>query len=322
MQNSTDLGDPTKTPFVRFISGTPLYPAPTIYEDARRILAVSNAEERENTLKSYVKRGPIAGQYEVLNEATWFSILHIFQEYGRLSGIEKWWEHCARGLALMIETGHRSSWKKLRTYLLDNLDDISGWNTSWQKIIAERDGIVPRDEQGITVRVIGVKTLPETRIDFLTDQILWKHGFIRQFLELFSLFAITEDFAENPDNYPSSMKALISEEKFQSVNHRWHFMFFDRTGTVAWRPWSNACDPGWLAVDLLGRIVTTLQIDYFRRRHEQLQADTTWATDSVRFQLDYVLDSSIRLGPHDDAYLTFEGKAFRWIKDQQSTTRF
>jgi hypothetical protein len=56
MQNSADLGDPTKTPSVRFISGTPLYPAPTIYEDARRILAVSNAEGRENTLKSLALR--------------------------------------------------------------------------------------------------------------------------------------------------------------------------------------------------------------------------------------------------------------------------
>jgi hypothetical protein len=55
------------------------------------------------------------------------------------------------------QSGYRSSWKRLRTYLLDNLNGISGWNTSWQKIIAERDGIVPRDEQGITIRVIGVK---------------------------------------------------------------------------------------------------------------------------------------------------------------------
>ena len=189
-------------------------------------------------------------------------------------------------------------------------------------MIGERDKIFRADDgnfymhdhEGVLLRVIGAKPLDETRLDFIADQIIWRHGFLKQILELFSLFAISDDFALNRDSYPPAMKALLSEPKYQRVHHSWHFMYFDRTRTVKWRPYSNLCDPEWLASDLLSQVVDTLQIDHFRKRGmEPKTPSELWANDTRRFQYDYVLDSGLRLGPNQEEYLEFEGTPFRWI---------
>jgi hypothetical protein len=147
----------------------------------------------------------------------------------------------------------------------------------------------------------------------LRRKLLWRHGFLRTFLEMFSLFAITDDYAAAPNSYPPSMKAVLPEAGFQTINHTWHFMYFDRTRTVKWRPRSNVCDPDWLAADLLGNIVDTLQVDYARKRKHLAANEEAWGADRGAFQLDYVLESGMRIGPDEDEFLTSEGKSFRWI---------
>jgi hypothetical protein len=73
------------------------------------------------------------------------------------------------------------------------------------------------------------------------------------------------------------------------------------------------CDPDWLAADVLGNIVDTLQVDYLEKRRHLAINEENWGADQAAFQLDYVLDSSVRIGPNEDEFLTFEGKTFRWI---------
>lgn len=152
------------------------------------------------------------------------------------------------------------AWPALRQYLLDNLDDIGGWNTSHVKHLSERHEVLRAEDgryytvgrDGTPVVIIGARTQPETRIDFLSDQIIWRHGFLRQIAQMFSYFAITDDYARHPEQYPLSMKAVVPQFKYQSLAHDWHFMHFDRSRTVKWRPYPTFCDPEWLAADLLG----------------------------------------------------------------------
>lgn len=317
------LGNPEATPFVRFISGTALYPQPTLYEATEELLKRYSGGDPGPLLKELAKQGVVAGQYGVTLDATWFAILRTFVMYNssRDEGVANWQIYCLEALRLMLERPHTAAWGHLRHFLLDRIDSVSGWTTSVRKLLAERNNILRADDgnfymhndEGVLVRVIGAKPVDETRVDFVADQIMWKHGFVREFLELFALFAITDDFTENPGSYPPAMKAVLGEMDFQRVNHIWHFMYFDRSRTVRWRPHSNLCDPEWLAADLLGRIVDTLQIDHYRQRVTAQRPDEHWANDPRRFQHDYVVDSGLRLGTGEEIYLEFEGVVFRWI---------
>jgi hypothetical protein len=179
-------------------------------------------------------------------------------------------------LRCMIQRPPESGWTVLRKYVLKNVDTLSGWAASHVRVFSERDQIFRGDdglyyrhaEDGTLHQVIGAKTLRETRLDFISDQLLRNYGNLRQPLELFSWFAISYDFEENADAYPKSMKASLGEPKWGRLRHDWLLQHWDQTRTVRWRPNSNFCDPDWLAADLLGYLTDTLKIDGWKNRNQ------------------------------------------------------
>lgn len=317
-------GDPEKTPFVRYVSGTPVYPPNTVYDAARKLLEYPEDTNLAEVCKGLTERGAVGGQYAVLPHSTWFAILQILFGYNLTTSetrITDWQHRCRRALEIMQEQSHRAAWDKLKAFLKSDIDNLSGWNSSWRKSSAERDQIFRgedgnyyyHDEEGILIQVIGGRTLEETRLDFITDQLVHSYGVLHQFIALFSLFAIADDYAQNTARYPRSMRAVLSEQDFARIFHRWHFTFIERTRTVRWRPDSNACDPDWLVADLLGEITDTLKIDYWRQRHDMTRPDSTWMEPECTYQADYVLDSALVLGPNAELLIEFEGKRFRWF---------
>jgi hypothetical protein len=230
-------------------------------------------------------------------------------------------EYCISALKLMMRRPHQTAWPEVKEFLRENLDEITGWTTSWKRGDAERlrifcdpDGdYYRRDDDGVLIRVLGAKTLDETHFDFLTDQILVPYGFAHQFLALFSLFAITDDFSANRSAYPPAMKAQITGIEYGRIEHSWHFVFHERTRSFRWRPNSNMCDPSWLSSDLLSSITDTLQVDYFRKRIDTRTANDLWMNGPDKFQMDFVIDSALRVGNQDEVYLEFEGLMVRWI---------
>lgn len=313
----------SSSPFVRFVSGTVITPPNTIYEsgfDVLRRLVENSAEE---TLRNLVQEGSVGGQYAVLPEATWYAMLAEFIGfYGReFSEAEELQALVIESLRMMVEKPHEKAWETLGRFLLGHMDDLSGWSKSWIKESAERRNVFKgedgnyyfHDHDGVLVQIIGEKTLPETHLDFLTDAILRTFGPIRKILNVFSLFAISEDFSRNPDNYPQSLRLYIPERHFGMLSPSWHRMQFHRVRTVRWRPQNNLCDPEWLAEQLLARITDTLDrdvwqdhIEKFKDRENKLDADCP-------FEIDYVLDSSLTIGDEEEIYLQFEGRTFRWI---------
>ena len=321
--DSATYGDPEKTPFVRYISGTPVYPPNTIYAAAEELLKRPEGADLAAASASLIEQGPLGGQYAVLPQSTWFAILRTFFSYSGTAEneVSGWQAHCRRGLEIMQERPHRAAWDNLKSFLKSGIDNLSGWSTSWRKSSAERDRIFRgedgnyyyHDQEGILIQVIGGKTPEETRLDFITDQLVHSYGFLHQFIALFTLFAIVDDYSANPAKYPKSMKAVLPGQEFYEISHSWHFSFFDRTRTIRWRPDSNMCDPGWLVADLLGEVTDTLQVDYWQKRRDMIRPDDTWIESDCRFQSDYVLDSALRLGSEAEVPLEFEGKKFRWF---------
>ena len=90
-------------------------------------------------------------------------------------------------------------------------------------------------------------------------------------------------------------------------------MHFGYSRSYLWRPQSNLCDPQWLAGDIFGKLTDTLDRDFWHRAVTLSTLDHAWLEDGLKFQMDYVLDTTLRIGTDPYAYVTFEGKVMRWI---------
>lgn len=232
-------------------------------------------------------------------------------------------------LEKMLVTPPNQAWKELKASILANIDNLSGWTTSFQRELSQRDGIwrdddgnyYQRDLDGNVYQVIGAKTFDEARLDFLTGQISISSGTIHDFLQFFSLLAIAYDFVEHKSLYHNSMKAILPERQWPSLNYRWSYLQWIRSRTIVWRPWSNLCDPQWLAGDLLAEITNTLKIPPFEPARIPTGSEGQLSDRYMR-QADFALETQLRIGDEEAITLQFGGREFRWINASfESDTR-
>lgn len=232
-------------------------------------------------------------------------------------------------LKLMLIDPPGAAWLALRSAVLQDIDNISGWSTSFRKELAERDQVwrgedgnyYRKDSDGTIYDIIGAKTLEEARLDFLTEQINREFGNLRVFLQLFSWFMIARDFVNHPNSYHKSMKAIIQGRQWPSLNHSWSLLQFRNVRTTVWRPDSNLCDPLWLASDLLASITDTLAVQPYLPLTVPDGSDKQLGPEYAK-QADFALESQVRMGNDEAIVLTFQGRQFRWINASlESDTR-
>jgi hypothetical protein len=321
-QQPLEIGEQEKTPFVRFDAGI-VYPPNNIYESAQNVLEGLKSRSVQELFNSLIKKGVVHGQYRVLLDSTWYAVLSNFLHY-HVRGASnqcKSIDSCVGALQIMVKRPCEDAWLELRGYLIEGIDELSGWNSSFDRRIAEErlvfqgeDGnYYYHDSDGQPIQIIGAETTQETRLDFVLSQLLARTGFLRQFLGLFSLFAIADDFERNRAHYHGMIKAVLPESERGPIECDWTFMHFDHSRSYLWRPQSNLCDPGWLAGDIFGKLTDTLDRDFWHRNVNLSTLDHAWLDDGLRFQMDYVLDTTLKIGTDPYAYVTFEGKVMRWI---------
>jgi hypothetical protein len=232
-------------------------------------------------------------------------------------------------LRIMVGAPPGEAWKALRTRILTDIDDLSGWTRSVRKELAEKyqvwlgeDGnYYGKQSNGVVYQAIGAQTLEEARLDFLTEQITREFGVVRMFLQFFSWLVIAQDFVEHGNSYHSSMKAFVQDRQWPSLNHRWSVLQWHVRRTVIWRPWSNLCDPQWLAGDLLAAITDTLATEPYRPARIPVGTDSQLGPEYER-QMDFALDTQLRIGDEEAIALQFEGREYRWINASlESDTR-
>lgn len=320
---SEETGRSTASPFVYFLSGTPIYPPNTIYESARTALAAAEHKSLKEVLKGLGKERSVSGRWTVPPEAWWYHFLAAYMEYfgNNFSAPENMETSAVETLKLMMRTPPDAAWPELARYVIADIDNLSGWTKSWVKRSAEQYKVFKgedgnyyyHDLDGTLVQIIGLKTTAETQLDFVSDQIIRNYGCLRQMFNVFSVFAIAHEFERDPSLFPRSMRAVLVEPKFNDTSHRWQLMQFERTKSIRWRPLSNFCDPDWLAGDLLARITDTLDRNPWQERVEKQQQRPNRLEEDCTWQLDYVLDSNLAIGKEEEIYFTFEGRTFRWI---------
>jgi hypothetical protein len=330
--HTTNTGDPTKSPFVYFVSGTAAYPPNSIYESAEHVLGAIDGAERQTAsgiLNGLVKQGFIGGTRTTLPEAAWFGLIRNFLLYSseQFSASDRMFALAVECLRLMTRQPADASWPHLRDLLLKEMDELSGWNQSWIKQHSQERSVFRgedgnyyfKDMDGILIQIIGDKTAPENHLDFLTDQILRNYGCVRAVLNVFSLFAVANDFARNPGNFPRSMKLVLTEPRFRSTGFRWNLMQFSVTRSVKWRPPSNYCDPDWLSAELLARLTDTLDRDLWKDMVARHQDAVCQLDQDCRWEIDYVLDTTLAIGDEQEIYFKFEGRTFHWINGTPET---
>jgi len=322
-------GDPSATPFVYYVGSMPIYPPNTIYESAKAAISESETKPLKTVLQERTKRGFVGGTVAVLPETWWSHYLLNYVNYfaNNFSEPAEFEEQAAAALRIMAEGPPEEAWPKLIGLAVGEMDVLSGWNKSWVKEDAERSGVFKgddgnyycRDLDGILIQIVGARPLPETHLDFITDHILRGHGCLRQLFNVMSIFSTAHEYEKDPKSFPRSMKAVMTDPGFGGTSYKWNLMQFQRTRSVRWRPVSNLCDPDWLAAEMLARVTDTLDKDLWKDRIEKSKRERSELNEDCPFQMDYVVDSSLKIGTDDEVYFEFEGRTFRWTNGSPET---
>jgi hypothetical protein len=189
MENSSIIeeqaADPsTQTPFVIYDSGTPCWIANTIYASAELAIATfakPSAEDAFAELGVLTRAVPYR-LHDADATAIWMSYFELFltREGDDTPSLAARLDM----LRCMAQRPPDKAWGFLREYILRNADALSGWNASHVRVLSERDQIFMGNdglyyrhgEDGNLYQVVGAKTLHETRLDFVTDQLLRNYG--------------------------------------------------------------------------------------------------------------------------------------------------
>ena len=302
---------------MRFDLGGAMYPPNKIYSDAEVLLKQLEENQRPSAIvEQLIREGPVVGQYGVLRESTWFDLFRRFLTYRSdvtkdKAAAEK---HCVDALRIICRRPHQEAWPPLREFIISRVDELSGWSDSSQfhaetPEVSEDGNIYDGDQSFQPIQILGAK---ETRIDFITTQLVAQTGFLHQFIAMFSVFAIADDFENNPRDYHKWLKAMIPPPRSHDVEITWHFMCLNYSRSYIWRPRSPFCDPKWLAGDVLGVLADTLETDHKLNSHP-MDLEQEWLQDGNNFQMDYALETKLQLGKDACTYIPFEGKTLRWI---------
>lgn len=137
-----EMGDPEKTPFVRFDSGI-IYPPNSICEAAQSVLEGLRTTAAPELFDAVIKRGTVHGQYCVLPESTWYSVLNNFLRYQTNAASDPvlLQEHCVRALEIMVRRPCVDAWPELRDFLVSEIDHLSGWTSSFLRKRAEEQQV-------------------------------------------------------------------------------------------------------------------------------------------------------------------------------------
>ena len=110
-QQPLEIGEPEKTPFVRFDAGI-VYPPNNIYESAQSVLDGLKSQSAPELFNSLIKKGMVHGQYRVLPDSTWYAVLNNFLHYhargasNQRSSIDS----CVRALQIMVKRPCEDAW--------------------------------------------------------------------------------------------------------------------------------------------------------------------------------------------------------------------
>lgn len=300
---------------VRYRQGTRVDIEVNPFEDLRHFLSRRGDQGFPlGTLRNLIRR-EIWDQWPRPDaRSTWFALLEEFFKIHREEVRERVWPAQLRVLDRLAPGGlPEEIWGGVLEVLLEDLAQLTGWEFSLARDFASQwpveraeNGTYYREENGERIQIIGARTLPETRLEYMIDDCLRKYGHVGQICRWVALFCLQADFQRHPDRYPETIRVTLPEDSY--LQWSWYHLNPIRSLRVPWRPPDRHSDPDSLAIDVIAR--------YSQRNPLPLPAqapERRVAHQEFTRQYELAVDTDLRLGDDDEALIVYRGKQIRWI---------
>ncbi|QQR52001.1 hypothetical protein IPG36_05365 [bacterium] len=268
-------------------------------------------------------------------ESTWHQAAkELFERYGHYShGVEPPVQKLIE-LLEMLSAGDGSTtidWDVIRDFIIANLGDLSPANP--RRFVGYDNQEVQRDDQGNyfyeengqLVRVHGLKTPAEEKLQFYTNDAQMRYGRLYYILRYIALFDIAYEYQHHPKYFATKVSCVLYDNGGSTSYLNWNWVMPNPFEYVPlqWHPRSPYSNPDWLSSDLImnlpfkngepgQKIVPIIPSDNERVRWES-------AFKGYRWQLEIPVVSNILLGEEPEVYFDFLGRKVRWVNGSAFT---
>ncbi len=319
--------------FIRYRHGTLLFIEPDIKSKivvlTKALKASLNHEQAFRELIKDIADGSGSG---ISPDSTWFQaareLYEGYKRYYSSTNVAEGTKIALLGLFELLAQGgdERMSWDKIRTYLIDNLDQLSPMPDRYLATFEGHE--VKRDAGGIyyyeddklgTVIIQGLKTPAEETLRFYTEDTQMPFGRLYRILKFIALFDIAYEYTHSPGDFPSKLSCtLYDNDGWPSyLSWQWQMPSPFEYVPMQWYPRSPFSNPQWLGSDLVMNLTFPNSepgkpILPTPPTNESLQRFND-AFRGYKWQLEIPMISSILLGEEPEVYFDFLGRKVRWV---------
>lgn len=315
-----------KTPIIRYRKGTLLRIPFELIRDLKAEIGMARLDAAKR--RERVKLIADGAGWGIAVESTWAQLLsELVYEFERAAAHrtdESWREVLAAHVEHSCQDGEaKTMWPKLREFIHENIDLLSGWKWSHKRTFAgsmevyRRDGkyLVKTDEG--EAEITGAKTAIEERLDYIADSILSEGGLLYYCLKVLALINTERFCRANPDALPKSVRIVLGEGDGGTffLGWRWDLRWPYTLLPSGWRPDDNYCDPRWLGNDLLAYIA---EKEAAHASTEVAPPEPTlvarWAKEfqGTTRQISFALETRLNIGKESESWVEFRGRVYRW----------
>lgn len=328
----SDLTKPLQTPakqetiFIRYRKGTVL-PVPP--NPAAKIREAADLLDDDGALKASILEMTDWCGWGIAAESTWAQV--VWEIMRDLNGTvptdrAKWvppiQAYLRQSSDLAVPASDR--WRRAKEQLHENIDVLSGWQTSPYRQFAttsriyRQNGAYFEKRGGETFEIYGSKTALEERADYIAGSLGASYGALRGLVKVFALCNLQDAFEKRPEDFPKGTRVVLSESDHWTTFRHWEWVLrwpYELRPT-RWRPSDNYCDPDWLANDMctfVSEAENLFHNDDHISRSPALHGRWTETFGKSSRQTGFTLETNLRLGSDEEEWLEFRGHIYRWI---------
>lgn len=319
--------------FIRYRNGSLLLIEPNIKEKVSELIpTLEEDKDYAAAFRSIIKNIDDGNGAGIHPDSTWFNAAReLYHTYERYDGnpVPENTQKALLGLFKLLAEGTprtRLDWDKVRTYLIDNIADLSPMP---ERYLATFDGYeVKRDDDGTyyyddekdgRIEISGLKTPAEETLQFYTNDTQMKFGRLYRILHFVALFDISYEYLHSPSDFPEKLSCTLYDNNGDTNYLDWQWQMptpFDFV-PMQWHPRSPFSNPDWLGSDLVARLPfpnsePNKPILPNPPSNESLK---NWqeAFSAYKWQLELPLISNILVGEEPEEYFDFFDRKVRWV---------
>lgn len=319
--------------FIRYRNGSLLSIKPDIKSKVAEIVPLLEQDNNyEKVLNGVIKGIADGSGWGVAPESTWGNtVKELFSINKRYSGnnpSDETVKALIGLLKILIEGDEntRIDWDKIRDYIIENIDSLSPMSDA--RLFIHEGQEIRRDANGEyyyedpklgKVLVRGLKTPPEEKLQFYTNDTQIGYGRLYKILRFVALFDIAYEYTHSRKDFPDKLSCTLFDNEGSTNYLDWVWQMpspFDFV-PMQWYPRSPYSNPDWLGCDLVMHlpfpnansgetIVPFPPTDEAYKKWEETFRGFKW-------QIEIPITSNLLIGENSEEYFDFFDRKVRWI---------